>query len=139
MAWGRSPLGYLRSLRAAVFFVPLMTLLVLGMGGRRFGGAFVNPESVVEMRPLMLPLFAGTTIIVIIFGTALNPKTALLVRYAAICLAYLMALISFWFGVIYALAGAPAVWGAAGFALAIFAVVRVSLGRLATDVSGEWR
>ncbi len=138
MVNSRSPLGYLRALRFLTFFLPLMSLLVLAMGGRRFNGAFVNPASLGEMRSLMLPLFAGTAIVVMIIGSSVKPETPIAGRYIAICLTYLMALVSFWFGVIYSLAGASALWGCAGFALAIFAVVRVSLNRLASDVSTQW-
>ena len=67
MVSGSSPLGYLRSLRTVVFFIPLMTGLVLGMGGRRFNGAFINPESLTEMRPLMLPE-DGQGLVVAVFG-----------------------------------------------------------------------
>jgi hypothetical protein len=137
MVSGSSPLGYLRSLRVCVFFIPMMSGLVLAMGGRRFNGAYINPQSLTEMQPLMLPLFAGTAIIIFILGS-IRPTTPMLGRMLAICVTYVLALVAFWCGVIYSLAGASVLWAFAGFVLAILAVTKVSLGRLASDVSGAW-
>jgi hypothetical protein len=137
MVHGRSPLGYLRGLRAIMFFIPLMTLLTLGMGGRRFNGAFINPDSLGEIKPIIVPLFIATAVLVAL-AARMKPESNRVGRYVMICLAYLVTMVTFWFAAAYSLAGASWGWTVAGFVAAVVAAKAVSLARLAHDVSTDW-
>lgn len=137
---GRSPLGYLRRLRASIIVIPLLTLAALTVTGRRsqFDGAFINPESRAELEPVLPKLWIATVIALLAIRLFVSPTALRPVRYVLICAAYLLALATCMASLIFTLAGGAATWAVAGYALAIAAVTVVSLNRFAHDVSPHW-
>jgi hypothetical protein len=136
MAHGRSPLGYLERLRVLVFVLPLLTAIALVIGGRKDHGAFINPQSLAEIEPAIIPLMLAAAAATFASGLMLGPQSPLPMRYFAIAVTYVLALVSLWVATVYWLAGASPLWPFAGLALAIGAVRMVSLARFAHDVRG---
>jgi hypothetical protein len=133
---GRSPLGYLRRLRAAVIAIPILSFVSLAIAGRRYeGGAVVDPGNGAFVQPILVPLWALTILVVSAINMRLTPGSPMVLRYISICVAYVLALATSWVSLVYSLAGASPLWAIAGYILAIATLGVVPLSRYATDVS----
>src|SRR6202008_674721 len=122
-------------LRVLVFFIPLMTLVTLALGGRKPHGGFIDPRSLGELGPVIVPLMLTAAAAAFATGMLLSPQSARPLRYFSIAVTYVLALAGFWAAVVYWLAGGRPAWLVAGLSLAIGSVKLASLSRLAHDVS----
>lgn len=134
---GRSMLGYLRTLRIMMFSLPIASLILLMMPGRRFNGAYINPESLGQAQPYVAPFLLGAALLAVV-AAMLKPESPKGLRMLMIVLSYFATLAAFMLAVIYSLAGASWGWTIAGFALALATRRLVSLARLAPDASPRW-
>jgi len=130
-----TPLGRLRRLQGAVIGVPILSAAALGVGGRRFGDAYIDPRYLGPLGSLVPPLLIATIAVAWFIRARVSPEAPRTRRVLLIFAAYSLALVAASLSVAYSMAGASDAWGVVGYLLGIVVIGVVPLGKYAPDIA----